>query len=99
MGVIDDVLRALDRIPIWKRVQALPDTVAALEARIAALEAKLSGKTGIACPICNSPGFMRTGSKRHPIFGDAGLMLDTWTCPACSHSEEREREVRDPQAR
>jgi hypothetical protein len=44
MGIVDDILRALDRIPIWKRLQELPSEVDDLKARVAAFEDKLSGK-------------------------------------------------------
>ena len=37
MGIVDDVLKVLDRIPIWKRLQEVPREVDELKKRIAAL--------------------------------------------------------------
>ncbi len=41
MGIIEDLLNALDRIPIWKRLQELPPEVERLKHRVAELEEKL----------------------------------------------------------
>jgi hypothetical protein len=38
VGLLDDILHALDRIPIWKRLQGSPSEVDALKARIVELE-------------------------------------------------------------
>jgi polyhydroxyalkanoate synthesis regulator phasin len=46
VGIIEDIMHALERIPVWKRVSALPKEVDELRTRIAALEAKLEGKPG-----------------------------------------------------
>ncbi len=43
MGLLEDILLALERIPIWKRVKALPDEVEALKARIKVLEDRMAG--------------------------------------------------------
>lgn len=92
MGMIEDVMRALERIPLWKRVSALPERTDELERRIAAIEAKLSGKTGELCPLCGEAGFRRTASRPHPVMGDLGIIEDTFQCPSCQHSESRTRE-------
>jgi hypothetical protein len=44
MGFVEDVFKALDRIPIWKRLQELPSEVDQLKAKIADFETKLGGK-------------------------------------------------------
>ena len=93
MGMLEELNDLLDRIPVWKRLTAMPDKLQALEQRVEMLELRLSGKTGPACPICNAPGFQRTGSKPDPIFGDMGLMLDSYACAACGHSENRQRDT------
>lgn len=89
--MLEDVMRALERLPLWKRVSDLPEKVQALEARIAALEAKLAGDTGTLCPLCEKPAFRRIGSAPHPQFGFAGIKLDSYACGECGHEEERER--------
>jgi ribosomal protein L37AE/L43A len=92
MGMLEDVIKALERIPLWKRVSALPVEVEALQLRVAALEARLAGKTGPLCPLCNTPGFKRISSKEHPDFGFAGLKVDSYVCENCGHKEDRERD-------
>lgn len=86
-------MKALERIPLWKRVSALPDRMEAMEARLAALELKIAGGHGAACPICEAPGFKRTASKPHPTFAFVGLKTDTYSCGACGHSETRDRDA------
>lgn len=92
MGMIEDIMKALERIPAWKRVSALPSEVDALKARIATLEAKLSPATGEQCPICRAPALKIISSSPHPDFGFAGLKLDTMKCNSCGHQETRERD-------
>ena len=93
MGMLEELNDLLDRIPLWKRLTGMPDRVQALEQRIAALEAQLSGKTGPACPICNAPGFKRVSSKADPAFGALGVMLDSYACASCGHTEDRQRDT------
>ena len=92
MGMIEDVMKALERIPLWKRVSALPEEVAALRERVDQLEAQLAGKSGPCCPICNAPGFKVTASKPDPVAGDLGIIQDTHQCSKCGHSENRTRQ-------
>jgi DNA-directed RNA polymerase subunit RPC12/RpoP len=93
MGIIDDTMKALERIPLWKRVSHLPDEVAGLRARIEAIEKRLEGKTGIECPICGALDFKRTKSEPSRKFAAAGVMLDLYRCSACNHQETRMRET------
>ncbi|MFH0342813.1 MAG: hypothetical protein ACHBNF_11935 [Chromatiales bacterium] len=44
MGAIDDFLKMLDRIPIWRRLGEVPGEVDDLKRRVAELEQKLNGK-------------------------------------------------------
>lgn len=93
MGMLEDVMKALERIPLWKRVSALPEGVDILEQRLATLEKLASGGTPSGCPICKSATFARISARKHPHFGDVGLMLDLFGCEQCGHQEERERSV------
>lgn len=95
MGMLEDIMLTLERIPIWKRVKALPSEIDELRARVAAIEARLAGTSGECCPLCGSDQFKAISTKKHPLWGDAsGLMLDQFKCGACGHSEDRERETR-----
>jgi hypothetical protein len=42
MGMLEDIMKAFDRIPIWKRLQHVATEVDELKARIVALEAALA---------------------------------------------------------
>jgi len=41
MSLLDDITKALELIPAWKRLQALPHKLEQLEMRIAELEQRL----------------------------------------------------------
>lgn len=95
MGVIEDVMKALDRIPAWKRVSALPSEVDALRARIEQLEAKLAPATGDQCPRCRAMAFNLVDTvKAPPPFGDLGLRVDILRCSSCNYEDRRERPLR-----
>jgi ribosomal protein L37AE/L43A len=93
MALLEELNALLDRMPLWKRLSALPQKTDELEARIAALEAQLSGKAGPTCPVCNAPGFKRAGSKPDPAMGGLGFIQDSYVCEACGHSENRMRDA------
>jgi len=93
MGMLEELNTLLERIPVWRQLVALPDRVATLEARLTAVEAQLAGKTGALCPMCNAPGWKRAATKPHPVFGDTGLMIDSYACSACGHAEEQTRDT------
>lgn len=83
MGIIDEVLKVLDRIPIWKRLQEVPSEVDDLRSRIAALEELVSGKAlADACPFCGKRAFRLDRSIMH---GRAEI----WTCQECKKSREK----------
>jgi hypothetical protein len=87
MGVIEDMFKALDRIPIWKRLQTVPDEVDALKAKVAALEEKLGGKyPADACKFCGARACRMTAS-----FGAnaKGRPQSHWTCSDCGRVETR----------
>ena len=91
MGILEDVMKAVERIPGWKRIAATPDELDALKKRVEELEAKLAPATGEICPICRSPHFKVISSCPHPTFAFAGKKLDTFECGACGHKEDRNR--------
>lgn len=91
MGMLEDMLKALERIPIWKRVAALPERHDSLEARVKALEEKLAGPRADECPVCGARAFKRVGSKPHRAMGDLGVMDDQYMCAECNHEERRVR--------
>ena len=88
MGVIEDILNVLDRIPKWKRVQELPDQVNALQRRLSDLEQKFAGKwPPDVCRYCGERAV-----RLHFVFGgvdDKGNVHESWKCEACKHVDER----------
>lgn len=86
MGLLDDVMKTLDRIPIWKRLQTLPPEVDALTKRVAALEARLAPATGDQCPKCRAMTFKldRTEPEPEP-WGSMGAMQTVRRCSSCNY--------------
>lgn len=91
MGLLEDIMKTLERIPVWKRLATLPDEVEALNKRIAALEEKLAPATGKRCPVCDALSLKVISSSPHPEFGFAGVKQDKMRCGSCGHEETRER--------
>lgn len=89
MGIVDDLLKALDRIPIWKRLQEIPPELDALSARLAKLEEKLGGKwPPDVCKYCGAQA-ARLYFKVGPIEGTRGKMREEWKCGECGKVEAR----------
>jgi hypothetical protein len=92
MGTIGDIADLLEKIPLWRRLKALPDQVEKLQQRIDALEAELNKRpTPEACPICGVGTLKVTNVKPHPVMGDLGIQERTLKCTnqACAHTEKR----------
>ena len=86
MGILEDVMKTLERVPGWKRLSGLPSEVDALQSRIAALEARLAPATGDMCPRCRAMTFRLAESRKEPgPFGDLGAMQDIHRCSSCSY--------------
>jgi hypothetical protein len=87
MGILDDVLKALDRIPGWKRVQGLPAELDALAARVKALEDALAGPNHEYCGKCGERSMRRISMR---AVGPSGQKQnkETWECK-CGHREHR----------
>jgi hypothetical protein len=86
MGVIEDMLNALDRIPGWRRLQELPAEVDELKAKVAALEEKLGGKWPPAvCRFCGERKSRLQGFRGH------GNVDEIWSCEACGKQDRRPR--------
>ena len=92
MGMLEDIMKTLDRIPNWKRIQAAPKELDALTARVQALEAMLKPATGSACPSCGTMAYKLTRSTPSPEpWGSMGARQDHFACSACGYTDIRER--------
>ena len=80
MGILEDMLNALDRIPGWKRLQEVPSEVDELKAKVAALEEKLGGKwPGDVCRFCGE----RAARVVHTHVEKGGIICEAWECEKC----------------
>lgn len=87
MGILEDVMNVLDRIPVWKRLQQVPADVDELKARIAALESKLGEKwPADVCRFCGE----RAVRLKH-VLGpdDRGMLHENWVCEKCNGHDQR----------
>jgi hypothetical protein len=87
MGVVDDVLKHLERWEVWRRMSATPDRVDALEKRVTELEAMLGGTyPPDVCRHCGKRGLRLDGT----IGPDrVGKMREQWNCRECNAQEDR----------
>jgi hypothetical protein len=89
MGVIDDMLKALDRIPGWARLQVVPNEVDELKRRVTALEDKLGGKwPADVCRHCGERA-ARLGYSRL----EKNIEVQRWDCEKCGDSDFRHQKV------
>lgn len=85
MGLIDDVMKALDRWEVWRDVQALPAKQIALEKRVAKLEDLLAGKAP--ADYCRHCG--KRAARYQRTVGSAGAKMEVWKCEECSWTDKR----------
>jgi uncharacterized protein with PIN domain len=86
MTILADIMQALDRIPVWKRLQAVPAEVDDLKTRVAELEQKLSGKyPPDVCKFCGERA-ARLNAERGP---HNGKVTQSWRCESCGKFETR----------
>lgn len=90
MGMIEDVMKALERIPAWKRLATMPAELDALRNRVSQLEARLQPASGDICPRCREPKFILEDSS--PVrggLGDLGARQHRYRCSGCGFEDVR----------
>lgn len=82
MSLVTDVLQALDRLDWWRTLRALPDRMAALEARMAEIDA---GRAPGTCPKCGK-GPMRVDriDSDHEFNDINGTVWRHMSCEPCT---------------
>jgi hypothetical protein len=87
MGLLEDMLKALDRVEIWKQLQGTLQRISELEKRVAELEGKIGGKwPADVCKYCGARA-VRRHSKLGPL--QRGKMRERWKCGECNRMETR----------
>ena len=89
MFAIKDLLTLLDQWPKWKRIDAAPDQIVALEKRVAELESRLARAPGEACPKCGELEFRVHSSAPDRVFGKMGVTQRMMKCGKCGYSEQK----------
>jgi hypothetical protein len=85
LGLLTDILTALDKWDLWKEIKTAPERIAELEKRVANLEQLLGGK---APPdICRHCG--ERGARYERTVGSAGHQQELWKCEKCGHTNRR----------
>ena len=99
MSTLGDIVSLLEKIPIWRRLKALPDEFDALKERVAALEIEIKKRPSLeSCPICETGHLKVTKVTPHGHLGDLGIQNRFYKCdnPNCAHTETR---IHDPSGR
>lgn len=91
MAVISDIVGPLHRWDVWRRVEAVPDGIDALEKRVTELEATVNARPAPeTCPIREEGRLKVVGVQRHPVFRDGGWQIRRMGRTACSRTEDRD---------
>jgi hypothetical protein len=86
VGIVEDILKALDRIPGWKRIQELPSEIDKLNERLGAIEQKYGTKWPP--DVCRYCGEQQ--SRLYHSYGiDRGFIRESWKCGACNREDDR----------
>jgi hypothetical protein len=89
MAVLGEIVELLKRWDIWKRVEAAPDRIDALEKRVSELESQRQRAPGEECPCCGALGFRVERSGPHPILTDVGGRIHHMKCGSCGFTDQR----------
>lgn len=92
MGMLDDIMKTLDRWEVWREIQKVPAKTALLEKRVADLEDKLNGKwPGDVCRYCGA----RDVRMSHCYPGhDKGIVTEDWICGSCGQTDRRRSKIK-----
>jgi ribosomal protein L40E len=87
MGLMEDMMKVLDRWDVWLEVKTVPSRVGELEATVKDLTEKLNGKwPADVCRSCGERG-LRLKHKLGPVA--QGNMREEWDCEKCGARDTR----------
>jgi hypothetical protein len=88
VGVLDDVRKWLNDVPLWKELGTIPDRTKALEEKVAQMEKCLNGKwPPDVCKFCGERGMRLYHS--FPGLDPKGNMREDWKCEKCARRDHR----------
>jgi hypothetical protein len=87
VGILEDIQKSLDRIPIWKRLGEVPAEVDDLRRRVAELERQLNGKWPP--DVCRFCGARAVRLRDHKGPDMQGIVTELWTCAECNQTDRR----------
>src|SRR5262245_55965802 len=88
VGLLDDVMKALDRWAEWGPIRAAPAKIEALEKRVAEFEGLLNGKAPPDyCRFCGARAARLHGTRI--LDQKAGTTMESWVCGECQCSDTR----------
>ncbi|TPG62567.1 hypothetical protein [Ewingella americana] len=87
MGILSELNTLLEKIPLWGKLQSVPNEVEALKLRVAALEAAINTTAGGKCPKCGKMTFALERTEADPAFGNLGVQRDVYICSSCNYSK------------
>lgn len=87
MSLLDDIMKALDKIDDWRKVRQLPARTDQLEQRLSELEKLVGGKVpGETCRKCGTPSMRLQRTIPLPD----GITREEWLCQECGLHDKRQ---------
>lgn len=90
MGLLSELNTLPEKIPLWKKLQSVPEEMEELKLRLAKLEMATSAATGDKCPKCSKLTFALDRIEDDPTFGDLGVQRDVYICSSCGYSKYKQ---------
>ncbi|MDE1714761.1 hypothetical protein PWG14_19905 (plasmid) [Chromobacterium amazonense] len=87
MSVLSELNTLLEKIPLWKRLQSMPQEIDELRKRIEQLESSMQPKGHDSCPKCHQRTFELVRTEPDPVFRKLGVQRRVYECSSCHHSE------------